>query len=93
MPIRTCCGCRERCEQATLVRVVCTRAGDLVVDQRRRRPGRGAWVHARKDCIEAGGRGGFSRSFRRQVVMSASAKEELRVAGLSSMVSSVESEA
>jgi predicted RNA-binding protein YlxR (DUF448 family) len=92
MPIRTCCGCRELCEQADLVRVVATRAGDLVADRRRRRPGRGAWVHGSKGCVEAAGRGGFARSFRRKIVMSKAVETEL-LQGSSVRVPSVESEA
>lgn len=50
-PLRTCLGCRNRDEQANLVRVV-ARDSVLVVDMRGSEPGRGAYVHPKRDCAE-----------------------------------------
>ncbi len=49
-PVRTCLGCRRRDDQARLLRVV---AGEstVVVDPRRRAPGRGAYVHPDPACV------------------------------------------
>jgi hypothetical protein len=41
-------------------------SGRVVVDRERRRPGRGAWVHARPACL-AQLKAGLSRALRRQV--------------------------
>jgi predicted RNA-binding protein YlxR (DUF448 family) len=49
-PVRTCLGCRRRDDQDRLLRVV---AGEntVVVDPRRRAPGRGAYVHPDPACV------------------------------------------
>lgn len=46
-----CLGCRQRSDPVALVRVV-AEGGKAVVDERRRKPGRGAWVHPQQQCIE-----------------------------------------
>lgn len=48
-PIRTCVGCGARAPQADLVRLVAS-GRDLVLDPRRRLPGRGAWLHRDPAC-------------------------------------------
>ena len=53
-PIRMCIGCRQRAEAGELVRVVAQLRGDtptVVVDPAKTMPGRGAWLHARAECI------------------------------------------
>ncbi len=65
-PIRTCVGCRAAVPQAELVRVAVV-ADRVVVDPRRRLPGRGAYVHARPACLGGAGKGGLARSLRRTV--------------------------
>jgi uncharacterized protein len=64
VPLRTCVGCRERDEKASLVRVVA--AGDGVrVDRTGSAPGRGAYVHRDRACVEAAiARGALSRALR-----------------------------
>ncbi|GAA4874887.1 hypothetical protein GCM10025788_11970 [Serinicoccus chungangensis] len=56
-PVRTCVGCRRRDEQAALLRLVARRdeAGSwtVVPDERRRLPGRGAYVHRHTGCVES----------------------------------------
>ena len=43
-------------------------AGAAVVDRERRLPGRGAWVHPRRECLEAALRSdALSRAFRAPV--------------------------
>jgi predicted RNA-binding protein YlxR (DUF448 family) len=51
-PERTCIGCRTRAPVTELVRVVADPPG-ITIDDRRRLPGRGAWVHPLPACIEA----------------------------------------
>lgn len=49
-PVRTCLGCRRRDDQARLLRVVAD-GTTVVVDPRRRAPGRGAYVHPDPACV------------------------------------------
>ena len=55
-PIRTCVGCRATGPRSALLRVVVATdaAGTpaLVVDEGRRMPGRGAWLHPDPGCLE-----------------------------------------
>ena len=50
-PIRTCVGCRGRDAQTHLLRIAVT-DGRLLFDIQRRIPGRGAYVHRRRACVE-----------------------------------------
>ncbi|WP_323961263.1 YlxR family protein [Arthrobacter sp. JZ12] len=67
-PVRTCIGCRDRDDQANLVRWTAVNRGDdrvAEVDHRRRLVGRGAWLHPRPSCVEqALKRKAFNRAFR-----------------------------
>nr|WP_243738425.1 YlxR family protein [Cellulomonas shaoxiangyii] len=68
-PVRTCVGCRSTGPRSALLRVVLERetTGDpvLVVDERRRMPGRGAWLHPDPHCLElAVRRRAFGRALR-----------------------------
>jgi len=65
-PVRTCAGCRKTAAKAALVRIV-LRGDALVVDAQRRKPGRGAYVHARTACVEEALHGGLARSFRHRI--------------------------
>ena len=67
-PVRTCVGCRATDEQAHLVRLVADGAGRILFDVPRRQPGRGAYVHERRECVgEMVGRGALARSLRRKI--------------------------
>ena len=68
-PVRTCIGCRQRTAAADLLRVVVGPGDDdvlsVVPDPRRRRPGRGAWLHPEPDCVAlAERRRAFGRGLR-----------------------------
>ena len=52
VPVRTCVGCRARAPRSTLLRVVAVDS-TLVPDERASMPGRGAWVHETRECVEA----------------------------------------
>ncbi|WP_432546505.1 YlxR family protein [Kineococcus sp. SYSU DK004] len=60
-------GCRGRDLRSVLLRVVAPGDGDvLLVDARRRLPGRGAWVHEDPACLTAAERRrAFARALRR----------------------------
>ncbi|WP_091515986.1 MULTISPECIES: YlxR family protein [Amycolatopsis] len=63
-PVRTCVGCRKRASVGELLRVVAA-DGHVVVDERRRLPGRGAWLHPEPGCLaKAGRRRAFPRALR-----------------------------
>ncbi len=64
---RTCIGCRGEAERAELERFVLVEGEGLLHDLRKRAPGRGVWVHARRSCVEAAREGGFSRSLKQKV--------------------------
>ena len=55
-PVRTCVGCRATGLRSALLRVVLSDDGTgdpvLVVDERRRMPGRGAWLHPDQRCLD-----------------------------------------
>ncbi|SEC36147.1 Protein of uncharacterised function (DUF448) (plasmid) [Tsukamurella tyrosinosolvens] len=68
-PVRTCIGCRRRAPATELIRVVASDEVDgartVVVDERRRLPGRGAWLHDDPSCREqARKRNAFRRALR-----------------------------
>ncbi len=52
VPVRTCVGCRARAPRSTLLRVVAVDS-TLVPDERASMPGRGAWVHETRECVDA----------------------------------------
>ncbi len=62
-PVRTCIGCGEKAAQRELVRLR-VEDGCVTVD-RRRRGGRGAWLHPEPACLDrAARRKAFARAFR-----------------------------
>jgi len=50
-PVRTCVGCRTRASRSLLLRVVAIDS-ILVLDEQASMPGRGAWVHPDRGCVE-----------------------------------------
>ncbi|HYS40877.1 MAG TPA: YlxR family protein [Pseudonocardiaceae bacterium] len=65
-PVRTCVGCRAATLSTELLRVVVV-DGAVVPDPGRRLPGRGAWLHARSECLRAAERRrAFPRALRAQ---------------------------
>ncbi|MDI2097513.1 YlxR family protein [Ruicaihuangia caeni] len=63
-PVRTCLGCRQRAPRSSLLRVV-ARDGEVVADAAAVLPGRGAWVHPTRACIDtAVKRNAFGRALR-----------------------------
>lgn len=67
VPQRTCIACGTKAPRDRLLRIVLA-GGVPMWDERRRMPGRGAYVCARPDCIDVATRnlrGCLSRAFRR----------------------------
>lgn len=52
-PERTCIACRSTERRDALVRLVLDPDGRVIVDLRAKLPGRGAWVHASRDCLRS----------------------------------------
>jgi uncharacterized protein len=52
-PQRTCIGCRQKGPQSGLLRLVADGSGSsaVLVDERRRMAGRGAWLHPSEKCL------------------------------------------
>jgi predicted RNA-binding protein YlxR (DUF448 family) len=52
-PQRTCIGCRKKGPRSELLRLVTEGSGStaVVVDERRRMAGRGAWLHPSESCL------------------------------------------
>jgi uncharacterized protein len=64
-PERTCVGCRQKGPKGSLLRVVRSPEGELVPDPGSTAPGRGAYVHARSECLQlAIDKGSFARQLR-----------------------------
>jgi predicted RNA-binding protein YlxR (DUF448 family) len=65
LPERSCLGCRRRARKHTLLRIVRSENGALLVDPSGSAPGRGAYVHRDRGCVEAAlVRDGLSRALR-----------------------------
>lgn len=79
-PRRMCAGCGKRDLADNLVRVVLGPEGEIAVDLADSRFGRGAHVHATKDCVQKGARGGFAKSFKTQVTTTVEAIGEQIIA-------------
>jgi uncharacterized protein len=52
-PVRTCVACRQEAGKAELVRLVRRPEGSIELDPTGRMPGRGAYLHAAAECVEA----------------------------------------
>jgi predicted RNA-binding protein YlxR (DUF448 family) len=52
-PERTCIGCRKKAPRSQLLRLVAEGSGStaVLVDERRRMAGRGAWLHPSETCL------------------------------------------
>ena len=52
IPLRQCVGCREMKEKRALIRVVKSPEGEVSLDFRGKKPGRGAYVCPAEDCLQ-----------------------------------------
>lgn len=74
IPQRTCVGCRTVMAKRQLVRIVRTADG-VLVDPTGKLAGRGAYLHDRRSCWEAGLKGRLADALK--VVLSANDREHL----------------
>ena len=78
---RTCVGCREESPKRALIRIVRSPEGAVVVDERGKLPGRGAYLCLRKECLEKARRSGaLARALKTAIPESCYAELERRVA-------------
>jgi predicted RNA-binding protein YlxR (DUF448 family) len=66
---RRCVVTREVKSADEMIRFVVGPDGAVVPDLKRKLPGRGAWVTARRDCVAAAKRSAFARAFRGDVMV------------------------
>lgn len=66
VPQRTCVGCREVLAKRTLIRIVRTPDG-VRVDPTGKSAGRGAYLHDRRACWEAGLQGSLARALKVEI--------------------------
>ena len=52
IPLRQCLGCREMKPKRELIRAVRSPEGEISLDFKGRKPGRGAYVCASEDCLK-----------------------------------------
>ena len=52
IPLRMCVGCREMLPKRELVRVVCSKDGQIGVDLTGKAAGRGAYVCPKEECLK-----------------------------------------
>ncbi len=52
VPLRQCIGCREQKPKTELIRVVRSPEGALSIDQRGKKPGRGAYICRSSECLK-----------------------------------------
>lgn len=65
--VRTCVGCKTLGTRKSLIRVVLVNT-ELTIDEGKKLPGRGAWLHASKKCFDlAVNRKAFSRALKQSV--------------------------
>ena len=63
VPQRTCVGCREVLPKRKMVRIVRTTDG-VQIDPTGKLPGRGAYLHDRRECWERGLKGALSHALK-----------------------------
>ena len=65
--VRTCVGCKTLGTRKSLIRVVLVNT-ELTIDEGKKLPGRGAWLHGSMKCFElAVNRKAFGRALKSQV--------------------------
>jgi predicted RNA-binding protein YlxR (DUF448 family) len=63
VPQRTCVGCREILPKRKMVRIVKTVDG-VQIDPTGKLPGRGAYLHDRRECWERGSKGALAHALK-----------------------------
>jgi len=75
-------GCKKIDQRDAMVRLIRGVAGVVRIDPKRSAPGRGAWVHPRRGCLQAVKAGGLSRTFRRETRIEIDLVEGLQRLGI-----------
>jgi predicted RNA-binding protein YlxR (DUF448 family) len=52
IPMRQCTGCREMKQKRELIRVVKSPEGEISIDPKGKKPGRGAYICPNADCLK-----------------------------------------
>ncbi|MCD8212328.1 MAG: YlxR family protein [Oscillospiraceae bacterium] len=52
IPVRQCVGCREKKEKRELIRVVKSPEGEISLDFKGKKPGRGAYLCPSSECLQ-----------------------------------------
>lgn len=52
MPIRRCTGCGQHFEKNTLIRILRTPEGEIVIDETGKKSGRGAYICKSAECLK-----------------------------------------
>ncbi len=52
IPVRQCAGCRERKPKRELIRVVRSPEGEVSIDARGKKPGRGVYICPSAECLK-----------------------------------------
>ncbi|MEN9604149.1 MAG: hypothetical protein RL545_838, partial [Actinomycetota bacterium] len=72
--VRTCVGCRQRETRKSLIRLVLVNS-KVSVDEGKKLPGRGAWLHAKTECLQlALNRKALGRAFKQRFEAGSGAK-------------------
>lgn len=66
VPQRTCVGCREVLSKRSLIRIV-RRPEGIVIDPTGKLAGRGAYLHDRKSCWQAGLKGALAHALKTEL--------------------------
>jgi predicted RNA-binding protein YlxR (DUF448 family) len=68
IPLRQCLGCREMKPKRELIRVVKSPEGEISLDFKGKKPGRGAYVCPREECLKKARKGrALERAFSAQI--------------------------
>lgn len=68
IPQRTCVGCRQILPKRELIRVVRTPEGRIQVDLNGKSAGRGAYLHNKRSCWEAGINSSLERALKMHII-------------------------
>lgn len=58
VPMRMCVSCREMKSKRELIRIACSKDGEISLDPGGKKPGRGAYVCRNRQCLELAVKGG-----------------------------------
>jgi len=68
IPLRMCLGCQEMKPKRELIRVVKNQQGEISIDFKGKKPGRGAYICNNKDCfLKARKAKRFEKAFSQQI--------------------------